>query len=247
MRECQCRLCRRTGAPPDGDRLADEVARRGWATVSLPVDARRPAYAFTVGLWHSFGHAEVAVFGRPEPEMLGWLDTVGGAVQAGRVVRPDGSSDDVVGGVSVFPRPVLAGWHRHLFAAALGFYRGQPVPMLQLVWSDEDDVRLWDRAAAAPVPAGWPFPISPDALVLTTKAVAFDGVPVAGVVHDEDGEWQFLHDPTVEAGDLTIVHLAHVFTGRPELAAVGDLRAGYEAWRDRAGHWHRQPLEDVPD
>ena len=99
--------------------------------------------------------------------------------------------------------------------ASLAFYRGQPVPMLQLVWADGDGVLpwepgcaeecrgaqpwLWDRVTAAPAPPGWRFPVSPDALVLTTKAIAFDGAPVAGVVHDEEGEWQFLDDP---AGNL---------------------------------------------
>ncbi len=98
--------------------------------------------------------------------------------------------------------------------------------MLQLVWPDDDGVLpwepgcaedclgaqpwLWDRVTAAPAPPGWPFPVSPDALVLTTKAIAFDGAPVAGVVHDEEGEWQFLDDPAVDMEDLTIVHLAHV-------------------------------------
>ena len=174
---------------------------------------------------------------------------------AGAETRAAG--DDVLGTLGGYPRPVLASWHRHLFGAALVFYRGQPVPMLQLVWPDDDGVlpwepgcahgcldaqpRLWDRVTAAPVPAGWPFPVSPDALVLTTKAIAFDGVPVMGVVHDEEGEWQFLDDPAVDMEDLTIVHLAHVVAERPELGTVGDLPPGFEAWLDRHGRWAAKP------
>jgi hypothetical protein len=106
---------------------------------------------------------------------------------------------------------------------------------------------LWDRVTEAPTPPDWPFPVSPDVLVLTTKAVAFDGAPVAGVVHDEEGEWQFLDDPAVDMSDLTIVHFAHVVARRPELAAVADLPEGYEAWRDRDGAWHRDALDDALD
>jgi hypothetical protein len=243
--------------------VALDVARRGWKVVVVPPTGRRPAYAFTVGLWHSFGSAEASIFGRDEAEMVRWLDTVGGQVEGGRVLHPgsgDGQGDDILGPVEVFPRPALASWHRHLFEAALAFYRGQPVPMLQLVWPDRRGVLpwepgcaedclaaqpwLWDRVTAAPAPDGWPFPVSPDTLVLTTKSIAFDGAAVAGVVHDEEGEWQFLDDPAVDMEDLTIVHLAHVVALRPELGAVGDLPAGFEAWLDGAGRWIHEPLDD---
>ena len=229
--------------------------------VSVPAEGRRPAYAFTVGLWHSFAHAEASVFGRDEAEMARWLDTVGGEVEAGRVLNPDRQGDDVLASVEVFPRPALASWHRHLFGPALAFYRGQPVPMLQLVWPDEHGALpweagctpscvaaqpwLWDRVAAAPAPEGWPFPVSPDALVLTTKAIAFDRAAVAGVVHDEEGEWQFLDDPAVDMEDLTIGHLAHVVAQCPELGALGDLRAGFEAWLGEDGSWCRQALDEL--
>jgi len=260
VRECHCQLC---GRLPATDPLAGQVSRRGWGVVSVPAEGPRPAYAFTIGLWHRYSHAEASVFCRDEEEMVGWLDTVGRAVAAGRVLLPDRLGDDVVGTTEVFPRPALASWHRHLFGAALAFYRGQPVPMLQLVWPDVDGVlpwepgcdeeclaaqpRLWDRATAVPMPDGWPFPVSPDALVLTTKAIAFDGAPVVGVVHDEEGEWQFLDNPAVDMKDLTIVHLAHVMARRAELGVLGDLSMGFEAWLDREGRWQRDALDDPLD
>jgi hypothetical protein len=280
VRECHCQLCPLVsgdtpavlpgdtpGPPGPGkpatDPLAARVARQGWSVVAVPAVGPRPAYAFTVGLWHTFDHAEASVFGRDEDEMVEWLDTVGGAVKGGRVLLPDRLGDDVLGAEEVFPRPALASWHRHLFADALDFYRGQPVPMLQLVWPDIDGIlpwergcdeecvaaqpRLYERATAAPVPDGWPFPVSPDALVLTTKSIAFGSAPVMGVVHDEEGEWQFLDNPAVDMKDLTIVHLAHVMTRRPELGVVADLSMGFEAWLDGQGRWQRDALDDPLD
>jgi hypothetical protein len=248
---------------PATDPLAARVARQGWSVVSVPAIGPRPAYAFTVGLWHTFDHAEASVFGRDEDEMVEWLDTVGGAVKGGRVLLPDRLGDDVLGAEEVFPRPALASWHRHLFADALDFYRGQPVPMLQLVWPDIDGIlpwergcdeecvaaqpRLYERVTAVPVPDGWPFPVSPDALVLTTKSIAFGSAPVMGVVHDEEGEWQFLDNPAVDMKDLTIVHLAHVMARRPELGVVADLSLGFEAWLDGQGRWQRDALDDPLD
>ena len=240
-----------------GDGLAAEVAGRGWHVVAGSRNGS--SFAFTVGLWHSFGSAEAALFGLEPEDMARGLDAVGAEARAGRIVSPDRQADDILGCFPVFPRPVLASWHRTYFAEALEFYRGQPVPVVQLVWADVNGVppwepgcdeycrahqpRLWDRNLLDWSPAGWPFPVSPDALVLTTKAVAFGGGVVVGVVHDEDGEWQFLDDPSVDMADLTIVHLVHVAGTRPELAALGDLPPGWEAWRDGSGGWSRQPLD----
>jgi Domain of unknown function (DUF4262) len=227
--------------------------------VVRPGDDDGPDFAFTLGLWHSFGSAEVALFGLDPDDMTRWLDVVGRQVEAGRIVSPDRREDDIIGGFPVFPRPVLASWHRRYFAEALEFYGGQPVPIVQLVWADVNGVppweagslehcrtnqpTLWDRNPSQRAPVGWPFPVSPDALVLTTQGVAFAGAAVVGVVHDEEGEWQFLHDPDVDMAELTIVHLAHLTGTRPELAAVGNLPAGWEAWRDASGQWVRQPLD----
>src|SRR5207237_3193659 len=73
VRECHCQLC---GPMPATDPLAAHVARPGWSVVSAPAEGPRPAYAFTVGLWHSFAHAEASLFGRDEDEMVRWLDVV---------------------------------------------------------------------------------------------------------------------------------------------------------------------------
>ncbi len=255
MRDCHCLLC--AGVEDNGDGMAARVAARGWDVIVRP----RHGCAFTVGLWHSFGSAEAALFGLDPDDMKRRLDVVGVHAEAGRIVTPDRQEDDILGDVPVFPRPVLATWHRRYFAEALRFYRGQPVPIVQLVWADGNGVppwepvcdqacrsrqpALWDRDPSHRPPAAGRFPVSPDALVLTTRAIAFGGGAVAGVIHDEDGEWQFLDDPGVDPEQLTFVHLAHVTGADPDLAGVGDRPLGWEAWRDpsRSGQWRRRPLE----
>jgi len=242
VRNCHCLLCSGGDAT---NSLSQEVARWGWHVVVDPGGEAGPPIAYTVGLWHSFGHAEVTLVGLDPAEMAAWLHMAGSEVLTGRVVCPDGQLDDILGSFAVLPRPVLAGWHRHLFGDALRFYRGQPVPIVQLARGDET-LRLWERLAAPPTPADWPFPVSPDALVLTSAAIAFGEAAVAGVVHDEEGEWQFLDGPNA-LGELTIVHLAHVAGAHPELTAVADLPPGWEAWQDGPGRWLRTPLEADPD
>lgn len=241
MRECHCLIC------------AGEVAGDGWQVVDSD------SYVYTVGLWHSFGSAEVAMFGLAVPEMAAWAEVLSEEAAAGRILVPDGQRDDVLGAFPVFPRPALASWHRRLFPEALRVYRGQPVPVVQVVWGDGggrppwdpacDEAcrlaqpRLWDRPPPAPGPGdGWSFPVSPDTLVMTTGAVGYGGAAVTVVVHDEDGEWQFL-DGNPEMRDVAFVHLAHVVEAAPEVAVLADLPSGWEAQLE-AGRWVRRPLDD---
>lgn len=224
MRECHCILCA-AGAPGPA----------GFEVVTVD----DPPNAYTVGLWHSYGHPEVVLFGLPDGH--GRLEKVGALVAEGRELPPDQGDDDILGDITAERRPVLATWHRRLFPAILEFYRGQPVPVVQLVVpGDNGQPRLWDRCPPELPPPGWPFPDSPETLVAATRSVAFDGAPVTLVAHDEDGEWQFLGPG---ADDFTPVHLAHVLACHPELAALGDLPAGWGSEKD-GSEWRRTPVDD---
>jgi hypothetical protein len=79
-------------------------------------------------------------------------------------------------------------------------------------------------------------------LVNTTPAIAFSGSVPRLVVHDEDGEWEFLEDDMT--GDLTLVHFAHVVAHHPDLSAVADLPPGWAARRGGAGTWQRLLWDD---
>lgn len=221
----------------------------------VAVDGAPPvpaAYAYTVGLWHSFGSPELAIIGLAAVEAADRLEDACRLVAGGRLVRPDQQSDDVLGpDLPVIVRPVLAGWHRQLFPELLEFHRGQTVPVVQLIWGGDaaGEPRLFDRldgqpawSTLVPPPAGWPFPDPPETLALTTRGVAFAGAPVTVVVHDDEGEWQFL-DAEPELTDVSFVHLGHVVELHPEVAALGDLPVEWEACRGPEGRWRREPCE----
>lgn len=50
----------------DGDRkLLSDIHEFGWHVVNVPGDERAPAWCFTVGLQHSYGHPELVIVGLP--------------------------------------------------------------------------------------------------------------------------------------------------------------------------------------
>lgn len=255
MRECHCQVC--AGQRPGG-----------WRVDHVTTAAEQGGFGFTVGLWHHFGSPEVAIFGLDSPVRDRYFARIGTAAAEGRFVCPDQSEDEILGEIVVVPRPVLSGWHRHVFPAVLDFYRGQPVPVVQLVWPDaagrwpwdrgcEPDCiaaqpRLWDRVASqprwatAPDPPGWAFPVHPDTPVAASPAVAFGQAMAAAVIHDTDGEWEFLAEGD-DGADLTIVHLFHLAARQKDLAVLADLPPGWEAERMAPGAWQRHPLDEEDD
>lgn len=223
VRDCHCLLCTADAPDPAGFEVVAGEEPGG------------PGYAYTVGLWHSCAHPEVVVFSLPDAADR--LDRVGAEVIGGRVLPPDQGDDDILGDVPARRRPVLATWHRRLFPALLEFYRGQPVPVVQLVVDGgAGQPRLWDRCPPGSPPPGWTFPDPPETLVAATRAVAFAGAPVTLVAHDADGDWQFLG---AGADDFTPVHLAHLLAVHPTLGELGDLPAGWEALWTAGGGWSR--------
>ncbi len=243
LRECHCVLC-----------LAGDE-EEGFHVVGVD----EPPYAYTVGLWHSFGSPELVIFGLEPAEAVRRLEDAAAQVAEGRMVRPDQQEDDVLGDLPVIVRPSLASWHLQLFPELLEFHRGQTVPVVQLYWLAADTAadtgaqpRLWDRLEGQPewstlvaAPASWPFPDPPETVALTTRGVAFEGAPVMVVVHDDEGEWQFL-DGDPDLTDVAFVHLGHVVEHHPEVVAVADLPVEWEARRGPGGRWRRE-LSDLDE
>jgi hypothetical protein len=81
----------------------------------------------------------------------------------------------------------------------------------------------------------------PNAAYLT-GAVHRDELPILLVLHDDDGDWQFLDGDAVDDKDAVAVHIGHVFENHPDLRVLADLPQGWAAERDSpAGQWRRYP------
>ncbi|MFF3669861.1 DUF4262 domain-containing protein [Microtetraspora malaysiensis] len=135
---CPCVIC----TAPDVElgtfdqRVVANVERCGWSVALIPEDETGPGWAFTIGLRHSVGSPEVAMFGLDLDLMHECLNTVAGAVAAGRPLSPGQERDDVLEDLLVVINPVHESWHKPLFGAALWFYRQRPQPFMEMVWPD---------------------------------------------------------------------------------------------------------------
>jgi hypothetical protein len=244
------------------------ITDHGWSVVGIDSSDDVPAWAFTVGLWHTLGSTEIAMFGLRLPDMQAWLNRLGEQIRSGRPLGPDRPREGVLDGFPLQFRPVHASWYPRLFGSALNFYQRPPLPIVQAVWPDRSGLFPWQDGSGDNCRADqpwswvayqdhapsiwseldaitpWPFPsVGARTPVYTVHRITGQGAPVVGVVHDHDGSWQFLDGGDVTVEDITTIHLHHVLARHPHIREVADLQRGEEAWRDGAGVWHRSRIE----
>lgn len=76
------------------------------------------------------------------------------------------------------------------------------------------------------------FKEQPDIAVFTTKFVVEEGAPILYVYHFEDGSWQFSGEQQgLKDEDYRVVSLMEILSIDPTLDQLGDLPAGFEAFR----------------
>jgi hypothetical protein len=250
-------------------KLVADVERHGWHVVLLEAADGLPGWAFTVGLTHSFGTPELAMFGLPTATMHRCLNTLGEVAREGGTFQSGFRSPEVLDGFDVELRAVDPAWHRALFGFARWFYRPEEPAFLQCAWPDlaqrfpwepafEDRIRylqpaLWSSPAEARNDVWrawwhateWPGRNNAGGLVFVSKQVAAGKVPVLGVQVFEDGDWAFLDGISSEPENMTMTHLHLVLQRDPSLEEMVDMAPGTWAWRDRPGEpWRVSALPD---
>jgi hypothetical protein len=90
----------------------------------------------------------------------------------------------------------------------------------------------------------WPFPDSISTATFSTDKVAREDFDVLLVVHDFNGDWQFLDGTADEPGECAMLCLGCIFEKHADLTAIADLPRGWGACRDVAGaEWERWELD----
>ncbi|MEV0971867.1 DUF4262 domain-containing protein [Microtetraspora glauca] len=147
---CPCVICVAPCVELDAfdQRTIAHVEQYGWSVVMVPEDETGPGWAFTIGLRHSLGSPEVAMFGLDLDLMRECLNTLANAIAAGHPVSPGQERDDVMERLPIVIKPVHESWHKPLFGAALSFYRHRPQPFMEMVWPDNAGLFPWSESCS---------------------------------------------------------------------------------------------------
>jgi hypothetical protein len=133
---------------PDAEEEADEaivrnVRKHGCHIVSI-WDGK-PQYAFSVGLFLNYGHAEMVIFGLQASDAASIINGVRDRAAAGRSYAAGDNCDDILTDRQVaFAEVPLRAYDTYL-GTAIWFYGKcrRPFPCLQMVWPDREGRFPW--------------------------------------------------------------------------------------------------------
>lgn len=121
----------------DAKALAD-IAEHGWHVLKVSAFGESPEWAYSLGLFHNFGHPEIAIFGLPLDRMHAIVNVIGDLIRSGVRLPDDSSSTDVLEGYACEFRGIRKVWYAPFFGRAMWLYRGSDFPMVQCLWPDRD-------------------------------------------------------------------------------------------------------------
>ena len=120
---------------------------------------------------------------------------------------------------------------------------------MQIVWPDKQALFPWQEGFNSAWKAGQPlldrnldfkFREERNVAVFTTRQV-LEGLPILRVIHETDGDWQFLCDTTYELDNLKVVALEELTKRDPTINELFQLNYGWQARRIvEAAEWQKE-------
>ncbi|MGW2397286.1 DUF4262 domain-containing protein [Kitasatospora sp. NPDC001664] len=147
--QCRCVLCHDYG---DRDEVGQveraiigNVQEHGWHVVMVPEDEIGPGFAYTIGLAHTYGTPELAMFGLDVHLMHRMLNTLGERAVLGTALADGQEHHSIARGLPVRLRRADPRWYRTFLGQAIRFYRRPPLPVLQVAWPDASGRFHWEE------------------------------------------------------------------------------------------------------
>jgi hypothetical protein len=215
------------------------IRQYGWTVVLIEAGAYLPSFGYTIGLQETFGHPEIIAFGLSVKNLHGILNTAGELVREGEIIAAYKLYSEFFTAGKVVFLPVDRRNTADYFGYAIEYYGTHEIPALQLIWPDRNQRFPWEkdfegefvfRQPLLDRNAEFKFREAENTTVFTTRQWVEEDKPVLRVVHDEDGDWQFLTGDQLPE-DARIVSLEQLLLKDPGLNDLFNLEYGCAAER----------------
>jgi hypothetical protein len=227
-------------------RIIDDVEKYGCHLALLEADNYLPGFAYSIGLYKNYNHAEIICFGLPTEVLGAVLNDAKTRIQNGEKLETLKLYEDFLEGYKVQFLEVAKEHFRDYLGYAKWFSGGWNFPAIQLVWPDKEHFFPWEEGFNAK----WQFkqPLldrntdfkfyEPRNLgVYTTKHV-LEGKPIRYVYHNNDGDWQFHSEDDPKTEDAKLVCLEEITKKDPSINEIYYLQYGWKAYReDKESKW----------
>jgi hypothetical protein len=121
------------------------MACTGWTFFDMERSDR--GFCYSVGLWHSYGHPEVIIFGLKSALCGHVLNGINKSVANGDSFQPGSSSMDMLEGFRCYFEAFPKEQYRNHLGWARWFYDGEDFPAVQMLWPTTSGVYPWQKNA----------------------------------------------------------------------------------------------------
>lgn len=132
------------------------IDKHGWQTTSVLAEEGSPPFSYTIGLYHSYGIAELIVFGLKPNTAHGIFSLVAAAAKNGNPLALDEPTNALLESYSCLFVKVPRSEYENYVLSARWYYEGVEFPLYQVVWPSKDGYFPWhekvEKAFAATQP-----------------------------------------------------------------------------------------------
>ena len=133
---------------PAEEKVLSDVQDYGWHVVKVLEEGDSPEFAYSIGLFRSFQHPEIFIYGLPSERAHLIINEAGEHIRSGRRFFAGQTSDELLEGYSVMFRAIPPSQYREHLGWASWFYDYADFPALQLVYPDRDGRWPWQSGTS---------------------------------------------------------------------------------------------------
>jgi hypothetical protein len=228
------------------------IGKFGLQVILVSSTSYSPSFAYSIGLWETYKHPEIICFGLPNDMGHAIINDVAEMVKHGVRIQISEDYDDIFKDSRATFLQVDRRNIDDYFGVALEHYKGEQFEAVQLIWTDRNNKFPWEEdfeeqfLHTQPLldrNAEFKFREARNLAIFTTRQWLERPRPILRVVHDHDGDWQFLTGDQMPE-DIRTVALEQLVLSDKTLNDVFDLNYGEAADRDAiGGPWTRSKVE----
>lgn len=228
------------------------IDKFGLQVIMVSATNYSPSFAYSIGLTKMYNHPELICFGLSNDLGHEIINDIAGIIKDGESIESGKVYTEIFKDSRAIFLKVDKRNIEDYFGAAINYYDDKEFDALQLVWTDRKDRFPWEenfeieflhKQPLLDRNADFKFAEPKNLATFTTRQWLEEQKPILRVVHDNDGDWQFLTGDQMPE-DIKIVALEQLIKRDNTLNEVFDLEYGEEAEREFVGgEWTRNKLE----
>jgi hypothetical protein len=136
----------RGGLKPADQKFLSIIETHGWHVTRVfnREGDSGPEWAYSTGLFHSYGHPEILIVGLELDIMGRIINIIGAEVKGGKQYQPGQEYADILANYGCQFREVQRTQYRDYVGWSIWFYEADPFPLLQCFWPDREGHYPWD-------------------------------------------------------------------------------------------------------